>query len=77
MGLLGLAAGYAVGRNSERNRSRRHRRGGTKNHGAAAFRFKRSEDDDAVGDGDDGGNALEAEIGRVFTVASRLDPDQE
>ena len=61
-----------VGRNTERERSRRHRRSRNKHHGGTAFRFKRSDDDET-----DEGNALEDDVQRVFTTAIRMDTDQE
>ena len=76
MGLFGLAAGYVVGRKTERTSSRLRRRRHSSNRdfggGRTAIRVKRSDDDD----GDDSGNVLEAEIERVLKPLE-ADPDQE
>ena len=70
LGLLGLAAGYVVGRNTERKRLRRYSR--VRNEGystdGTAFRFKRS-------DGGDGN--VGKDIERMFSHASRVHTYQE
>ena len=62
LGLLGLAAGYVVGRNTERKRLRRYSRVRNEDYGndGIAYRFKRS-------NGGDGSVGNERLLSHVYT----------